>query len=234
MGGQVSEVSDDDHAGPARGRHLERRRTSSAPRACSACARRPRRGSRSSFTPSWRCGPSGSPRRLMVELCGARLVPGTIDVDAEPPGAALDLAAGRAGRGAARDGDRAASRLHLPRAARLRRRARRATTSTVDGAAGPPLRRHPRGRPDRGGRRGSTASTSTCRRRCPARPDAGGLTREQRLRRRAEDMLRDLGFDEVVAWSFIDPAWPARLRLGAGRPARRRVAIPTRSRRSSP
>jgi phenylalanyl-tRNA synthetase beta chain len=41
----------------------------------------------------------------------------------------------------------------------------------------------------------------------------GGLSREQRLRRRAEDGLRDLGFDQVVGWSFTDPGEPARLRL---------------------
>jgi phenylalanyl-tRNA synthetase beta chain len=41
----------------------------------------------------------------------------------------------------------------------------------------------------------------------------GGLTREQRLRRRAEDAMRDLGFDEVVGWSFTDPEEPGRLRI---------------------
>jgi phenylalanyl-tRNA synthetase beta chain len=44
---------------------------------------------------------------------------------------------------------------------------------------------------------------------------AGGLTRPQRLRRRAEDTLRDLGFDEVVGWSFTDPGEAARLRIAA-------------------
>src|SRR4029077_3330078 len=41
----------------------------------------------------------------------------------------------------------------------------------------------------------------------------GGLTREQRLRRRAEDAMRDLGFDEVVGWSFTDLGQPGRLRI---------------------
>lgn len=41
----------------------------------------------------------------------------------------------------------------------------------------------------------------------------GGLTRQQRLRRRAEDVLRDLGLDQVVGWSFTDPGEPARLRI---------------------
>ena len=79
----------------------------------------------------------------------------------------------------------------------------------VDGAARPPLRRHPRGRPDRGGRRASTASTSTCPATLPGvAGQVGGLSREQRLRRRAEDAMRDLGFDEIVGWSFTDPGEP--------------------------
>ncbi len=46
----------------------------------------------------------------------------------------------------------------------------------------------------------------------------GGLTRDQRLRRRAEDALRDLGFDEIVGWSFTDPGEPGRLRIPADDP----------------
>ena len=42
----------------------------------------------------------------------------------------------------------------------------------------------------------------------PAVGQRGGLSREQRLRRRAEDTMRDLGFDEVVGWSFTDPGEP--------------------------
>jgi phenylalanyl-tRNA synthetase beta chain len=41
----------------------------------------------------------------------------------------------------------------------------------------------------------------------------GGLTREQRLRRRAEDAMRDLGFDVVVNLSLTDPGMPGRLRI---------------------
>jgi phenylalanyl-tRNA synthetase beta chain len=46
----------------------------------------------------------------------------------------------------------------------------------------------------------------------------GGLSREQRLRRRAEDVLRDLGFDQVVGWSFTDPGEAGRLRIAAEDP----------------
>ena len=45
---------------------------------------------------------------------------------------------------------------------------------------------------------------------------AGRLTREQRLRRRAEDAMRDLGFDAVVGLSLTDPGMPGRLRIPDG------------------
>ncbi|HEX2070428.1 MAG TPA: phenylalanine--tRNA ligase subunit beta [Thermoleophilaceae bacterium] len=49
----------------------------------------------------------------------------------------------------------------------------------------------------------------------PARERAvGRLTHAQRLRRRLEDALRDRGMDEVVAWSFTAPETLAKLRLG--------------------
>ena len=44
----------------------------------------------------------------------------------------------------------------------------------------------------------------------------GRLTREQRLRRRAEDAMRDLGFDAVVNLSLTDPGMPGRLRIPDG------------------
>ena len=44
------------------------------------------------------------------------------------------------------------------------------------------------------------------------------MTREQALRRRAEDVMRDLGFDAVVTLSLVDPALPRRLRLGEDDP----------------
>jgi phenylalanyl-tRNA synthetase beta chain len=48
----------------------------------------------------------------------------------------------------------------------------------------------------------------------PQAPGQGGrLTREQALRRRAEDVMRDLGFDGIVSLSLADPGLPSRLRL---------------------
>jgi phenylalanyl-tRNA synthetase beta chain len=54
---------------------------------------------------------------------------------------------------------------------------------------------------------------------------AGGLSRQQRLRRRAEDAMRDLGFDEIVGWSFTDPGEAERLRIPAGDPRASAVAL---------
>jgi phenylalanyl-tRNA synthetase beta chain len=53
----------------------------------------------------------------------------------------------------------------------------------------------------------------------------GGLSREQRLRRRAEDTLRDLGFDQVVGWSFTDPGESGRLRIPEGDPRAKPVVL---------
>ncbi|MBK8295305.1 MAG: phenylalanine--tRNA ligase subunit beta [Solirubrobacterales bacterium] len=41
----------------------------------------------------------------------------------------------------------------------------------------------------------------------------GGLSRQQVLQRRAEDSMREAGFDEIVGWSFTDPGETERLRL---------------------
>ena len=62
MGGQVSEVSDTTTDRPARGRELERHQRARDLAAGSASAPRPRRGSRSSFTPTSACAPRRSPR----------------------------------------------------------------------------------------------------------------------------------------------------------------------------
>ncbi len=52
----------------------------------------------------------------------------------------------------------------------------------------------------------------------------GGLSRQQVLQRRAEDSLREAGLDEIVGWSFTDPAETSRLRLAAPDPR----ALPVR------
>lgn len=53
----------------------------------------------------------------------------------------------------------------------------------------------------------------------------GGLSRQQTLQRRAEDSLRESGFDEIVGWSFTDQVEPSRLRLTGEDPRSRGVKL---------
>jgi phenylalanyl-tRNA synthetase beta chain len=60
----------------------------------------------------------------------------------------------------------------------------------------------------------------------PARRGAAGrLTREQRLRRAAEDALVGRGLHEIVGWSFADPSLLDRLLLGEDHELRRLVRL---------
>ena len=128
-----------DHPRPARGRQLGRLNILRTSRASWGYARRPRPGSRSSFTRRRRCGPSAVTSRLLVELAGAAMAPGTIDEAGRDPGPtrrlpprrAAGLAAGR--RGPAR------ARGRAPGGARVRRRAQSATRTS---SATVPLHRH--------------------------------------------------------------------------------------------
>jgi phenylalanyl-tRNA synthetase beta chain len=162
--------------------------------------------------------------RLMVELCGAKLVPGTIDVAAEipaPPQIRL--------RGSRVEGLLGMAIEQGDQAAYLERLGFEVEPEGEDLVVEVPPDRHydvtrevdlieevarvhgldehlPSTLPGSAGQ-------------------AGGLTRAQRLRRRTEDALRDLGFDEVVGWSFTDPGETTRLRLGADDPRASGVMI---------
>ena len=59
----------------------------------------------------------------------------------------------------------------------------------------------------------------------PRRGVSGRLTHAQQARRRAEDALAGRGCSEIVGWSFADPALLDRLRLPAEDPMRQVVAI---------
>jgi phenylalanyl-tRNA synthetase beta chain len=152
--------------------------------------------------------------RLMVEVCGAKLVPGTIDVAAEPPGSRrLTLRSERV------EGLLGMEIAQADQTTYLERLGFGVGVSGEDLEVTVP--------PDRDGdvtrevdlieevgrihgldeHLPSTLPAVAGR--------AGGLSREQRLRRRAEDAMRDLGFDEVVGWSFTDPGQPGRLRIPA-------------------
>jgi phenylalanyl-tRNA synthetase beta chain len=162
--------------------------------------------------------------RLMVELCGAKLVPGTIDVAAEIPAPRrLTL------RGERVEGLLGMAIAQTDQVAYLERLGFGIEASGEDLEVTVPPDRH--GDVTRevdlieevGRIHGldehlpSTLPAVTGR--------AGGLSREQRLRRRAEDAMRDLGFDEVVGWSFTDPGEPGRLRIAADDPRANGVVL---------
>jgi phenylalanyl-tRNA synthetase beta chain len=153
--------------------------------------------------------------RLLVALCGAKLVPGTIDVAADPPPPRRPrLRAGRAESLLGMPIEQDACETYLNRLGF------EVESSDGDIVAGVPVHRYydvsreadlieevgrihgydehlPATLPREGGQ-------------------GGRLTREQELRRRAEDVMRDLGFDGIVALSLTDPGLPARLRLHEG------------------
>jgi phenylalanyl-tRNA synthetase beta chain len=162
--------------------------------------------------------------RLMVELCGAKLVPGTIDVAAEVPGPAkLTLR-----------GERVEGLLGMPipqadQAAYLERLGFGVEVVGEDlEVVVPPDRCYDVTREvdlveEVGRVHGLDEHLPST---LPAvAGNVGGLTREQRLRRRAEDAMRDLGFDEVVGWSFADPGEAGRLRLAADDPRANPIVI---------
>jgi len=161
--------------------------------------------------------------RLLVELCGAKLVPGTIDVAAPAPEAAsirlrdervsgllgMEIAQAdqvayleRLGFGVASDGDDLLVAVPPDRHYDVTRE-----VDLIEEVA----RVH--------GIDEHLPST------LPAVGQAGGLRRDQRLRRRAEDALRDLGFDEIVGWSFTDAGEAGRLRIPAEDPRAQPVVV---------
>jgi len=155
--------------------------------------------------------------RLIVELCGAKLVPGTIDVAAELPASEEITLRGERVEGLL--GMRIEQTDQVSYLERL--------GFGVEVAGGnlevtvPPDRHYDVTREvdlieEVGRVHGLDEHLPSSLPAVAGR--VGGLTREQRLRRRAEDALRDLGFDEVVGWSFTDPGQPGRLRIPADDP----------------
>jgi phenylalanyl-tRNA synthetase beta chain len=146
--------------------------------------------------------------RLMVELCGARFVPGTIDVYPNPPQPRLvglreermerllgeSIPSERTSEILVRLGfERTQGQWRVPpwRDADVQREA-----DLIEEVA----RIH-----------GLDKLPTTL----PAREGAvGRLSEAQRLRRRVEDLLRDRGLHECIAYAFTSPAALRRLRLG--------------------
>ena len=151
--------------------------------------------------------------KLMVELCGARMVPGTLDAypharraahGAAPP-ARVERLLGKA--------------IDSGEVAQILGRLGFETTAAGDDAIDAVV---PSWR-DMDVQREADLIEEVARiygldrlpTTLPARRRAvGRLTPAQRLRRRLEDALRDRGLDEAVGWSFTSPEALERLRLG--------------------
>lgn len=162
--------------------------------------------------------------RLLVELCGAKLVPGTIDVAAERAAeSTLRLRAARV------EGLLGMAIPHADQVDYLQRLGFAVEPEGEDLLVTVP--------PDRAGDvtrevdlieevariHGLDENLPST---LPANAaQAGGLSRPQRLRRRAEDAMRDLGFDEIVGWSFTDPGEAGRLRIPADDPRSGAVVV---------
>ncbi len=145
--------------------------------------------------------------RLMVELCGARMVPGTIDVYPQP--AEPRVVSLRPARMEKLLGERIEEETANGILERL-------GFERADGAwVVPPWR-------DSDVQREADLIEEVARihgldklpTTLPARKDAiGHLTPSQRLRRRLEDLLRDRGLLEAISYSFTSPQALRRLRL---------------------
>jgi phenylalanyl-tRNA synthetase beta chain len=152
--------------------------------------------------------------RLMVELCGARMVPGTVDVyprPAEPRVVPLRHARMEKLLGERIEPDTARGIL-----ARLGFEAVEAPGDEAERWRVPPWR-------DSDVQREADLIEEVARihgldklpTTLPARRSAvGRLTRSQRMRRRLSDLLRDRGVNECISYSFTSPAAIDRLRLG--------------------
>jgi phenylalanyl-tRNA synthetase beta chain len=162
--------------------------------------------------------------RLMVELCGAKLVSGTIDVAAGTPAPRqLTLRAERV------EGLLGMAVEQADQVAYLERLGFGVEVAGADlEVTVPPDRHHDVTREvdlieEVGRVHGLDQHLPSTLPAVAGR--VGGLTRAQRLRRRAEDAMRDLGFDEVVGWSFTDPGEPDRLRIAADDPRANGVVL---------
>jgi phenylalanyl-tRNA synthetase beta chain len=160
---------------------------------------------------------------LMIELCGARLAPGTADVATMPPPAAvIRLREQRVeailGVGIERD-----------RQAQILEALDFATAPAEDGldVTVPPLRRSDVTREvDLIEEVARIDGLERLPATLPARRGAAGrLTHAQRVRRAAEDAMAGRGLHEVVGWSFADPSLLDRLRLPPDHELRRVVTL---------
>ena len=167
--------------------------------------------------------------RLMIDLCGARLVPGTIDVGGEdasgwvaPHSNPIRLREARA---------RAILGVSVPgaRQAQILRALDFTTQDVGDGldVLVPALRREDVTREiDLIEEVARIDGLERLPATLPARRGAAGrLTHAQRVRRAAEDALVGRGLYEIVGWSFAEPGLLDRLLIPHGHPLRRVVTV---------
>ena len=161
--------------------------------------------------------------KLLVEVTGARMMPGTIDEAAEVPAAhVVSLHGSRLDSLLGIEVPRERAREHLERL-----EFEVTDEGETDLRATVPLHRHYDvwREADLVEEVGRLEGFDRLPRMLPASRDrVGRLSREQIVRRRAEDALTDLGFDEIVAWHFGAPDLADRLRLGSDDPRRPRIA----------
>jgi phenylalanyl-tRNA synthetase beta chain len=161
--------------------------------------------------------------QLMLELTGARLVPGTVDIGGEGPAAkTIRLREGRVESllGAPIARERCVEILHALEFQ---------TAEEPDGldVTVPAFRRGDVTREadlveEVARMDGLEKLPATL----PSRHGAHGqLTPRQKLRRRAADLLAAQGLHEIVGWSFTSPETADRLRLGPDHPLRETVAL---------
>jgi phenylalanyl-tRNA synthetase beta chain len=164
--------------------------------------------------------------KLMVELCGARLAPGTIDLGAQPPPPrAIQLRERKV-----------EAILGMPVARERQAEILEALDFGVEVSDGvepglevtvPPIRREDVTREadliEEVARINGLAELPAT---LPARRGAyGALSPRQRARRRAVDALVGRGLYEAVGWTFTAPTLHDRLRLGEDDPRRRAPAL---------
>jgi phenylalanyl-tRNA synthetase beta chain len=161
--------------------------------------------------------------RLMIELCGATLLPGTIDVGPPPaPPLTIRLREERVRRilGVA---------VPAPRQAEILTSLDFSSEPAPDGleVTVPPLRREDVTREiDLIEEVARIDGVERLPATLPARRGAvGTLTQAQRVRRAAEDAMVGRGLHEIVGWSFAEPELLERLRLPAEHQMRRVVTL---------
>ncbi len=161
---------------------------------------------------------------LMLELCGARLQPGTIDIGgAGPPAQRIELRERRV-----------EAILGVPVSAERQSEILRALDFGVEPASEgaltvsvPALRREDVTREiDLIEEVARIDGLERLPATLPARRGAAGrLSHPQRVRRAAEDVLTGRGLREIVGWSFAEPGLLDRLRLSAEHPLRAAVSV---------